>query len=327
MHELTYNFFNDKTHLGANDESVPFGYSRKSSSRQKDVNKDMERILHTGSYSHSNPVISRVGLYLTPVVGGALSFLCLARSIFNILTWRDPFLSFWISLIGSVLALVLFIFPWRWMMLIVGFIAVGPQNWILRLIKERNGGFEKKKEIEPIDYAEEEPIDLPPNQPLFQGHAAQNQRLIPLNRGGVDERAIHYAIVPECQLMYQRFYDWPPEPEYSRVKTVTQHVRRRSIVKPKPVKLDKSTSERSDEFDNFLQQNSGRFKGVLERKRSSARTAEPSTRQLGGSLRQPAPPPAAPAQHRHSAPVGVPNTRQRRFQVNGYGGDSMLKLD
>ena len=127
LHELTGHLFNDRTHLPPNPEGTAFSNPRKSSSRKKDTTKELEKVLNIGSYSHSNPVISRVGLYLTPVVDGALSFLCLFRALFNVFTWRDPYLSFLVSIAGSVLALILFVFPWRIFLFIAGMVVVGPQ--------------------------------------------------------------------------------------------------------------------------------------------------------------------------------------------------------
>lgn len=49
-------------------------------------------------------------------------------------------------------------------------------------------------------------------QPVFHGHAPACEALEDKNRGS------HHVVVPYSPLMYQRFYDWPPESQYARVK-------------------------------------------------------------------------------------------------------------
>ena len=136
LHELTCHFFNDRTHLRPNETSLPFG---KPTSRKKTAEKELEKLLNIGSYSSANPVISRVGLYLTPVVDGVLSFLCVFRALFNVFTWRDPFLSFWVSLVGCGAAIVLFVFPWRLFLFVAGILVVGPQVRDDRFMDNRSG--------------------------------------------------------------------------------------------------------------------------------------------------------------------------------------------
>jgi hypothetical protein len=72
-------------------------------------------------------VVSRVAPFVEPIVGSATAFLCLFRALFNIFTWRDPFLSFWVTLLMSVLAAILLVFPWRLVLFAVGVVVVGPQ--------------------------------------------------------------------------------------------------------------------------------------------------------------------------------------------------------
>lgn len=126
MHRLTWNLFNDKTHVIKDQDATFFGADKKST-KKKDVDQQLQRLLDVGSFSHSNPFVARAGLYMMPLVGAALSFLSVARSSFNIWTWRDPFLSFWFSIFGILLAFVLFIFPWRLFFAVAGVILVGPQ--------------------------------------------------------------------------------------------------------------------------------------------------------------------------------------------------------
>lgn len=129
MHELTFHFFNDKAYAVKNPDAVFFGHEEKGVSRKSDYNlsRYLDKSLSLGQYSHGNPIISRVGLYLEPIIGSALSFLCVFRALFNVYTWRDPFLSFWVSIFASLLVMILFVFPWRIFLFIAGVIVVGPQ--------------------------------------------------------------------------------------------------------------------------------------------------------------------------------------------------------
>lgn len=97
-----------------------------------------------------------------------MGFIFVLRAIYNLFTWRDPYLCFWISFLGPFVVMLLHFFPWRIVMGVAGILVVGPQNWVLRILRE-------KEKIQPPD--------------------------------------------PDSQLMFaNRFYDWPPEPHFARVK-------------------------------------------------------------------------------------------------------------
>ena len=58
------------------------------------------------------------------------------------------------------------------------------------------------------------------DQPVFQCHAPANQVLDDTKTSTISNslKGIQHVVVPYSPLNYQRFYDWPPEPEYARVK-------------------------------------------------------------------------------------------------------------
>jgi hypothetical protein len=180
---------------------------------------EYNKLLGINKYSVGNPWIAKVGVIVQPIVEIALEWLCLFRALFNIFTWRDPILSFWISIIGPVLVVVLHIFPWRWVMGIVGLLVMGPQNWLLRVMREQKEDYEpfdadkivKKKRAKKETESEREPEELP----LFSMYAPDNR---PVNNSDVDQSNVRKIVVPYSPLMYQRFYDWPPEYEYARVR-------------------------------------------------------------------------------------------------------------
>ena len=115
------------------------------------------------------------------------------------------------------------------------FILLHLQNLLYRLVKERKDAVHKKvaeasaaagsasssEESPPADSDKDgkttEEILLE-NQPVFTAHAEPNTRLKPVNIRELDPRELHHVVVPYSQLRHQRMYDWPPEPQYARVK-------------------------------------------------------------------------------------------------------------
>jgi len=222
MHKFTCHLFNDKTHIIKHNEAVYFGSVTKQGTKRRkhDVDTELQRLLQTGQYSHGNIIVSRIGQYLEPLVGGAQAWLCGCRAAVNIYTWQDPFLSFWVSLLGIVTVAILFVFPWRIFLFAVGLLVVGPQNYIFRWAKESR---ERRKPQPPrprsISSDEVSLIErFPDDQQLFAGHPALNHLAAPIDQNQIDPREVHYVVVPYSPLMYQRFYDWPPESAYAHVK-------------------------------------------------------------------------------------------------------------
>lgn len=112
------------------------------------------------------------------------------------------------------MVLVLHIMPYRIIFFFLGVAAVGPQNYLLRLFRESKGDpppdfdklFRKKK------ITKEDRSDDPPQ--FFSSAAPGNQNIKYVN---VDPQQVRSVVVPYGPLKYNRFYDWPPEPEYARV--------------------------------------------------------------------------------------------------------------
>ncbi|KAI2511283.1 Protein kinase C conserved region 2 [Fragilaria crotonensis] len=182
MHRLTWHVFNYKTHIVKHPESVFFGQGKKAA-RGKDTKREIEKLLNLGSYSSSNMIVSRAAPYVAPLLGAALSFLGVFRTAFNVFTWRDPFMSFWVSVFGLLVTIILFYFPWRLFLLVTGCIVVGPQ-------------------------------------PLVKAHPLPNTKHADVSMDQIDPREVHHVVIPYSQLASatNRFYDWPPEPEFSHVK-------------------------------------------------------------------------------------------------------------
>jgi hypothetical protein len=221
MHELTWHLFDDYAYVVKNPNAVFFGEALKPEKRRKtDPSKQIDKYLHLGQYSHPNPFVARVGTYVEPIIGSSYSLLCLFRAGFNVVTWRDPMLTFWLSLASGIFAIILWFFPWRLFLFGVGIWLVGPQNWAFRILREQGyiSSNVSKESYKKIEENGVDTDDIQMSQPVFstdsrkQGNDPRRQ-----NSSSVDPREIHHIVVPYGPLMYQRCNDWPPEPEYAQV--------------------------------------------------------------------------------------------------------------
>ena len=179
-----------------------------------DIEDEYNRILETGKYSSPNPWISRVGTIIQPLNEMVITGLCFFRALFNVFTWRDPILTFWITMIGPVLVVILHCFPWRLVMGIVGIALFGPHHWFIRWRRERKYGpdeFDPDKLVKKRKIPKEREHE---EVPLFSMYAPDNQ---PISNDEIDDSNVRTVVVPYSALMYRRFYDFPPETEYARV--------------------------------------------------------------------------------------------------------------
>jgi len=175
---------------------------------------EMDEVLRINQYSHSNPWINRVALVLQPLVEMCQTSLLFWRALFNVFTWQDPVLCFWLCFFGPPLVLFLYVAPYRIIFGLLGLYIVGPQNFLLRLYRETRPGYEppdfdlivKKKKIEKVEDFQE--------MQFFSSEAPGNKQIRFRN---IDPVQVKQIVVPSNVMMYNRFYHWPPEPEYSRV--------------------------------------------------------------------------------------------------------------
>jgi hypothetical protein len=243
MHELTWHLFDDHPYVVKNSNTLFFGDAKKNEKRRKaDVKKELDRFLGLGKYSYSNPFVSRVGLYVEPIIGSAYSFLCLFRAGFNVVTWRDPMLTFWVSFFCGILVVVLFVFPWRLFLFVVGMLLVGPQNWLIRILRQNEyllpeHGY--KSSNKRLHMFTEEINELPTDVPIVTAADRKPGNEPKLMKKILDDpREIHHVVIPNSPLIYQRCYDWPPEPKYA---TVT-----REVAEPEKLRLARSVTMNSD---------------------------------------------------------------------------------
>jgi hypothetical protein len=180
-----------------------------------DAQKDeCDKILQINKYSHANPWINRVGVIVQPIVEIVQGWLSLFRAIFNLFTWQDPILSFWVGFLGPIVVLVLHLAPHRLIFGVLGIVMLGPQNLMLRLFRESRSDYQppdfdkivrKKKPKKEEKYDEVQ---------FYSSEAPGNQAIKYVN---VEPKQVKKIVVPDSPLKYNRFYDWPPEPEYARV--------------------------------------------------------------------------------------------------------------
>ncbi|GAX28630.1 hypothetical protein FisN_1Hh579 [Fistulifera solaris] len=229
VHELTWHCFDDQPYFIPRRDTLYFGDSKKPERKRKDAKKKLDKLLNVAQYSHSNPFIARLGLYVEPIIGSLYSFLCLFRAAFNIATWQDPMFTFLLSLFSLCLSVVLFIFPWRLFLFIFGFWLVGPQNWAVRILRERGHLPPARKHF----HEDTQAVDpkLRGDQPVFTSkHRKGGHDIEQSVATDIDSREIHGVVVPYKPLMYQRFFDWPPEPLFAEVQPDTTEARRQKML-------------------------------------------------------------------------------------------------
>ena len=236
IHRLTFHLFNNRTHVPPREGSFYFGNGKKSGKTGAALDQDFERLLNIGSYSSANPVIARVGTYMEPIVDAVQSGLSVSRVIYNIFTWRDPMLSFWVTIFFMVTSLILFLFPWRLFLFFAGFGILGPQNWLIRVLDERRlAPARLQKILDKLKQSKKSGSRNDPrkknkscitekesliDRPIISSHTSDNTAPPELSHDTVDPRTLHQVIVPYSQLLSQRFYDWPPEPQYAKCEPI-----------------------------------------------------------------------------------------------------------
>lgn len=87
---------------------------------------DFDKILGLQT-KYTNPVLRITSSFLGPLMRMIRVFLYVVRVSFNLTTWRDPYLSFWVLVVLSTQTFLLLIWPWRPFLFISSFLCLGPQ--------------------------------------------------------------------------------------------------------------------------------------------------------------------------------------------------------
>lgn len=171
-----------------------------------DDKAEAEKLLHINTTN--NPIAKK----MNPIMGAFLKLidieLCAFRALFNVIMWKDPLLSFWVTLFVFILMVVLLVFPWRLFFFAVGLVGVGPQNYFLAdWFETKLATKQQKKKKRSNSYAMGSCRDLAESPLLFRNNA----HVKPDGR----HREI---IVPSVAFRYNRFYDWPPDPATTTIR-------------------------------------------------------------------------------------------------------------
>jgi hypothetical protein len=93
---------------------------------KKAIYDEFDRLLGLETRT-ANPVLRIASAFLGPLMRIIRVFVYLVRVLFNLTTWRDPYMSFFLFICLSVLCLILAIFPWRVFFFLTTFLFLGPQ--------------------------------------------------------------------------------------------------------------------------------------------------------------------------------------------------------
>ena len=228
--------FRDNAYLITDLSQPPFG-KRSRENDEYNVERDLNKLLGIGQFSQWNPIVSKYSVQFEPIIRICVVFLSIYRSIYNIFTWRDPYLSFWFSVVCLAATFVMMLFPWRLCLTVLGVVALGPQNWLIRLFRElvwssddenRPGRFlrafrELLKSSDDDDEDDDDTADGKKEraqgevegepQPVFFAHAPASKPLLKRK----DAVGTQHVVIPYSPLLSQRFYDWPPDKKYACV--------------------------------------------------------------------------------------------------------------
>lgn len=106
-----------------------------------------------------NPIVRITSSFLGPLMRIIRIVIYGVRISFNICTWRDPYLTFWVFAFLCTLAFILLIFPWRTFFFLSTLFLLGPQNIAVRKYLERRA---KERESEEKEEKAKEEIDAQP---------------------------------------------------------------------------------------------------------------------------------------------------------------------
>mmetsp|Transcript_24516 Transcript_24516/g.43496 ORF Transcript_24516/g.43496 Transcript_24516/m.43496 type:complete len:1083 (+) Transcript_24516:2-3250(+) len=95
-----------------------------------------------------NPIVRITSSFLGPLMRIIRIVIYAVRIGFNLCSWRDPYLTFWLFAFLCTLAFVLLIFPWRTFSFLSTLVLLGPQNIAVRKYLERRATEREKQEKE-----------------------------------------------------------------------------------------------------------------------------------------------------------------------------------
>ena len=243
MMRNTFHVFDNRVYI-TRDES---GDSSRSATAPNTIEGKQESELRRliGLAPPSNPVSARLADYLGPIVTILRTCNQIARAAFNLFTWKDPYLSFWVGWLLFFLIIFSLVFPYRLFAFVSGVAFVGPQNLLLRLWRERRPTaakqnsklIEKGKTVSgratlskqtqrKSRWKRKTPNDKETSadnmsiqassapQFFFSSHTHLVNGIMPQP---TSSEVDYELVVPYSLFRRNRFYDWPPDKKVSRV--------------------------------------------------------------------------------------------------------------
>ena len=101
-----------------------------------------------------NPIVRITSSFLGPLMRIIRIVIYAVRISFNVCSWRDPYLTFWVFAFLCTLAFVLLIFPWRTFFFLSTVVLLGPQNIAVRKYLEKRA--REREQEEKIEKEKEE---------------------------------------------------------------------------------------------------------------------------------------------------------------------------
>lgn len=215
MHKMSMRLFDDRLFILNEDDP---GVSGQEAAHNQAI----------GTNKYKSPIMSKIAEYGAPALEMLKVGLSVWRVVFNLFTWRDSYLTS-LFLFGAILLLcVLIVFPWRLLFFVVGFGAVGPQNWLVRLYVKKHPK-EKKSKAKP-KAAERKVKGKNLKHFQFHNHLLTDQGIdVREGKANKSTSSVHRAVVPNSPLISRRFYDWPPNPSLSKVRVYDENAGERSF--------------------------------------------------------------------------------------------------
>jgi hypothetical protein len=122
------------------DSAAPSGMTAPSRELQDKMTKKAKKLMYDefdkllGLHSrNANPVHRIMSSFMGPLMRMIRVVIFLVRISFNVSTWRDPYLSFWVLMMLCSLCFILIFFPWRAFFLVASVICLGPQVYFQRI--------------------------------------------------------------------------------------------------------------------------------------------------------------------------------------------------
>ncbi len=171
----------------------------------------------------TNPLAALSAAFLEPVMNVFNVYLLTVRSIFNIVHWRDPYLSFWFLVLLSVLVVTLALFPWKSFFFLSGLLCFGPQNYFLRnnmFIRRELFGLDDLDKKYDEDgsaaaiHASRAKLKFEMRRKTNNISSANKRKLFSTQHGMKQAKKKNISpleiVVPYARSRRERFYFWPP---------------------------------------------------------------------------------------------------------------------